>query len=89
MNCRFDLADQRLVKDALIVEAGKDWILRAKKGWSATVEKQVGWWIGWVERLEGTIFFAPNIEMVNKGDDSTKRQGISRKILRSIRALEE
>ena len=29
----FELEHQRLLKDVMIVEAEKDWILRAKTGW--------------------------------------------------------
>ena len=28
----------------MIVEAGRNWILRAKDGW----EGRMGWWVGWV-----------------------------------------
>ena len=31
----FELEHQRLLKDVMIVEAEKDWILRAKTGWKA------------------------------------------------------
>jgi len=41
----FSKEHQRLVKDIMIVELGKDWILRAKTGWNGTI----GWWVGWVE----------------------------------------
>ena len=41
----FRVEHQRLVKkDLMIVEAGRNWILRAKTGW----EGRMGWWVGWV-----------------------------------------
>lgn len=83
----FKLEHQRLVKDIMIVEAGRDWILRAKTGWGARMKKQVGWWIGWVEWHEGAIFFVLNIDMPNGSEDTTKREAIGRAVLRSIRAL--
>jgi beta-lactamase class D len=83
----FRVEHQRLVKDVLIVEAGRDWILRAKTGWGVRRDPQVGWWVGWVERPEGAIFFALNMEMPNKGDDLPKREAIARAVLRSIDAL--
>ncbi len=83
----FRIEHQRLVKDMMIVEAGRDWILRAKTGWQARVEPQVGWWIGWVERPDGPVFFALNIDMPNGARDLGKREGITRAILRSIDAL--
>jgi beta-lactamase class D len=83
----FEVEHQRLVKDVIIVEAGRDWILRAKTGWRARVEPQVGWWVGWVERPDGAVFFALNIDMPNGAADLAKREGIARAILRSIDAL--
>lgn len=74
---------QRLVKDVMINEAGRDWILRAKTGWSG----RIGWWVGWVEWPNGPVFFALNIDTPNRLDDLPKRQDITRNILRSIHAL--
>jgi len=84
----FKLEHQRLVKDVMINDAGPDWILRAKTGWQARVEPNVGWWVGWVERPEGPVFFALNIDMPYGGKDAAKRTQIARAVLRSISALE-
>lgn len=83
----FRVEHQRLVKDVMIVEAGRDWILRAKTGWQARVEPQVGWWVGWVERPDGAVFFALNIDMPNQAADLPRREGIAREVLRSIGAV--
>jgi beta-lactamase class D len=82
----FDVGHQRLVKDVMIVEAGRDWLLRAKSGWQGRAEPQVGWWVGWVERPEGAVFFALNIRMPGVAD-APKREGIARAVLQSIGAL--
>jgi beta-lactamase class D len=79
----FRVEHQRLVKDIMIVEAGRDWILRAKTGWDG----HIGWWVGWVERPDGPVFFALNIDMPNRSADLHKREAIARAILRSIGAL--
>lgn len=79
----FHIEHQRLVKDIMIVEAGRDWILRAKTGW----EGRMGWWVGWVEWPTGPVFFALNIDTPNRMDDLPKREAITRAILRSIEAL--
>ena len=59
----FKVEHQRLVKDIMIVEAGRDWIRRAKTGWQARVEPQIGWWVGWVETPTGAVIFALNIDL--------------------------
>jgi beta-lactamase class D len=83
----FRVEHQRLVKDILVVEAGRDWILRAKTGWQGRLEPQVGWWVGWVEWPAGPVFFALDIDMPNGADDLPKREAIGRAVLRSIGAL--
>ena len=79
----FRVEHQRLLKDIMIVEAGRDWILRAKTGWSGTV----GWWVGWVEWPTGPVFFALNIDTPKRLDDLPKREAVVRAILISIKAL--
>jgi beta-lactamase class D OXA-2 len=79
----FRVEHQRLVKDIMIVEAGRDWILRAKTGWSG----KVGWWVGWVEWPAGPVFFALNIDTPKRLDDLPRREAVVRAILGSIKAL--
>ena len=79
----FQVAHQLLVKDVMVNEAGHDWILRAKTGWSG----KIGWWTGWVEWPTGPVFFALNIDTPNRLADLAKRQDITRSILLSIKAL--
>lgn len=83
----FRVEHQRLVKDVMLIEAGRDWRLRAKTGWQSRLDTHVGWWVGWVEWPEGPVFFALNIDMPRGGDDTPKRESIGRAILRSIKAL--
>lgn len=79
------LEHQRLIKDILIVEAGRDWILRAKTGWDG----KLGWWVGWVEWPSGPVFFALNMDTPNRMEDLPKREAIPRAILKSLQALPE
>lgn len=79
----FQVEHQRLVKDVMITEAGRDWILRAKTGWNG----KIGWWVGWVEWPGGPVFFALNIDTPGRLADLAKRQEITSNILRSMKAL--
>lgn len=79
----FQVEHQRLVKDVMLNEAGPDWILRAKTGWTG----EIGWWVGWIEWPSGPVFFALNIDTPNRLGDLAKRQTITRDALRSINAL--
>jgi beta-lactamase class D len=82
-NLPFSVEHQRLVKDLIIVEADRNWILRAKTGW----EGRFGWWVGWVEWPDGPVFFALNIDTPNRIADLAKREQITREILMAVEAL--
>ncbi|MBK8164406.1 MAG: class D beta-lactamase [bacterium] len=83
----FAVEHQRLVKDVMINEAGRDRILRAKTGWQARSERHLGWWVGWVETPEGAVFFVLNIDMPQGGADAPKREAIGRAVLGAVGAL--
>lgn len=78
---------QRLVKDLMIVETGRNWALHAKSGWASDVEPQIGWYVGWLERPEGPVFFALNMDMPGKAKDLDKREALVRAVLRSLQVL--
>ncbi len=44
----FSLADQRLVKDLMVNEAGQEWFLRARSGWAAVAEQTCHRLVGWL-----------------------------------------
>jgi len=79
----FKVEHQLLVKDIMVVEAQKKWILRAKTGWQG----KHGWWVGWVEWPTGPVFFALNIDTPERWKDLYKREAIVRDILMSLEAL--
>lgn len=83
----FKVEHQRLLKDVMVVQAEKTWILRAKTGWNNNEPLGIGWWIGWVEWPEGPVFFAFNMDMPNKAEDLPKREAITRQALEIIKAL--
>jgi len=67
---------QWIVKDILVTEATKNYVLRSKTGMASGI----GWWVGWVETDDDVYFFACNIDLRqerNIGD----RINVSRKIL--------
>ena len=86
---QFAIEHQRLVKDIMITEAGSDYKIRSKTGWGTPENSDgVGWYVGWVERDDGVIFVAANIDMPNRQEDLPKRTSIVKEILQSIDALD-
>ena len=80
----FKVEHQRLVKDIMIVEAGRDWILRQRPDGRRVSNRQIGWWVGWVETPTGAVIFALNIDLPGGMKDAPKREAIVRSILQSI-----
>lgn len=76
------------VKEILIEEKTANYTLRAKTGWSDAYSPQVGWWVGYVERGAGEVyFFATEID-ISKDADAAKRKEITKKILRELKIIE-
>jgi len=75
-----------IVKDILIVERSENYVLRAKSGWAVRPERQIGWYVGYVEQNENVYFFAVNID-INNNSDAPKREKIAREVLKHIGLL--
>jgi len=71
---------QRIIKDAMLVDAGRGWTLRAKSGWTG----QLAWWVGWLETHHGAVFFALNIDTPRKKKDLQTREKITQQVLASL-----
>lgn len=76
----FEKSVQQKVKEIMLVDSVNGKELHAKTGWAARIEKQIGWYVGYVRNKDQCWVFALNIE-INKDEDSALRTGISRKIL--------
>lgn len=50
-----------ILKDIMIVEQTENYLLRAKTGWTRYGGKDIGWWVGYIEKEENTYFFATRI----------------------------
>jgi beta-lactamase class D len=72
-----------IVKNIMIVESSDNYKLFAKTGWTARVaeDKQIGWYVGFVENSDGYWIFAMNIDIMENAD-SKNRQEITNKILK-------
>lgn len=73
----------RIVKDILVYESGEHYVLRGKTGWA----KQVGWFVGYVQRGEEVYFFANNLDIM-KDEDAAARVAITKAILRDLKLIE-
>lgn len=58
----FSLRSMEIVKRILPTEKVGNSIIHAKTGWAQPGDKNLGWWVGWVESKKGLVFFAMNME---------------------------
>jgi len=75
----------RAVKEITLLEKTEKYELHGKTGWSIR-PKQLGWWVGWVERDGRAYPFALNLDMT-KDEDATKRIPIGRSCLKALDKL--
>jgi beta-lactamase class D len=78
----FSRSVQQQVKQIMFTDSVPGKKLYAKTGWAARIEKQIGWYVGFVEDGQKTWIFAINIDIKNP-EDTRYRTEISRKILDS------
>jgi beta-lactamase class D len=84
----FSMRTMDIVRRILPREAGDEFVLRAKTGWAGRDSADVGWWIGWVERRNGTYFFATALRSDHPREDfPAARLTITRNILRKLGIL--
>lgn len=76
----FSQKNQEIVKRIMIVDQTADYTIRAKTGWAARIDNQIGWYVGYLEKGENVYFFTVNIDIKNS-DDAAKRKIIVSKIL--------
>ena len=64
-----------------------NYALHAKTGWAASVNPQVGWYVGYVETAKAVWFFATNIGVSDEGD-LPLRQKLTREALQTKGIIE-
>lgn len=69
----FSKANMATVKDIMIMEKTDQYILYGKTGWTQKNGKDLGWWIGYLEKGDNTYFFATRLKKSTK----TKNAGFS------------
>ena len=75
---------QEIVKDIMVQRQGEGYVLRGKTGWK-TLDREIGWYVGYVEKDGAAYFFATNVESaIGNKDFVRSRQEITEKILREL-----
>ena len=83
----FSKRNQEIVKKILIVEETPNYTIRAKTGWAARVPRQIGWYVGYLEKGEDVYFFVINMD-IKSSDDPPKRKRIVKRIFKNLKLTE-
>ena len=83
----------RTVKNMMILKETENYVLRGKTGWSITEDQHNGWFVGYLETNDNTVFFATNIEPITQEFDQkefqSNRKAITEKALQNLGFLLE
>ncbi|WP_321279613.1 class D beta-lactamase [Marinifilum fragile] len=79
----FQKKNQETVKKILLVEQADDYSIRAKTGWAARIEQEIGWYVGYLENKDNVYFFALNMD-INSSDEAKYRKQITTDILKVL-----
>ena len=77
-----------IVDSIMVREQTESYVLRAKTGWALRPERQIGWYVGWLEEGGSVFIFALNID-IKSNKDVEARQKITKEILKSEGLLKE
>ena len=80
-----------IVKNIMIAKDTLDYVLRAKTGWSDEEERNVGWYVGYIEKNENVYYFANCIQSadLDNPDFARARIEITYQILDDLKITRE
>ncbi len=89
-NLPFTYKTIKTVKQIMITESTSEYCIRSKSGWTTKDAKDIGWWIGYIEKQEDIYFFATRLQK-NEAKEIPEfgqlREKITRKILFDLEIL--
>lgn len=88
---RFSKRNIDIVKRIMIAESTPLYTIRAKTGWVQTATEDMGWWVGYVEKKEGVVFFASRIRklLTDKNPNFIPcRKSITTVVLKELNIIE-
>lgn len=80
----------KTVEEIMISESTPNYTIRSKSGWAQKEGKNIGWWIGYIEKEENIYFFATRL-IKDKTNEISQfgelREKTTRKILADLKML--
>ncbi|MGV3762670.1 penicillin-binding transpeptidase domain-containing protein [Parapedobacter sp.] len=79
-----------ILKRVMVTEQTDDYTIHSKTGWGNQDGKDIGWWVGYVERTDNVYFFATRITKdrhTRNGNFMKCRVDITKTVLQALGAL--
>jgi len=85
----FSQRSMDIVKEIMIAEENTDYIIRGKSGWSSQDNKDIGWYIGYLETKDNVYYFANCIQTadLNNNNFGKARKEIVYQILNELKLI--
>jgi len=75
---------QSIMKQVMLTESADSYAIYAKTGYANNGATDIGWWVGWVDKGESTVFFALNLDLAN-----IKQASLRQKLVKQILQFEQ
>ena len=87
----FSQRSMDIVKNIMITEEKTDYIIRGKSGWSSQDDKDIGWYVGYLETTYNVYYFANCIQTadLNNNNFGKARKEIVYQILKELKLITE
>lgn len=77
---------QQIIKQVMLAESNDDYRIFGKTGFANKGDEYIGWWIGWIETDERTVYFSLNLDLANI-QQASLRKAIVKQIFQSERMM--
>lgn len=87
----FSKRNMAIVKKIMMAESTLLYTIRGKTGWGRTATEDLGWWVDYVERKEGVVFFATRTRKLRTDNNQRFvpcRKSITAAVLQELQIIE-
>ncbi|MFD2942943.1 penicillin-binding transpeptidase domain-containing protein [Flavobacterium notoginsengisoli] len=84
----FSKRNMQIAKNVILSETGSDYKIYSKTGWTREKGFNIGWWVGYIVKENGTYFFATRLlqnRNSNRADFGSCRKDITKKVFKELK----
>ncbi|MBO9584678.1 MAG: class D beta-lactamase [Flavobacterium sp.] len=83
----FSKRNMQIVKKVMLSEKNQEYEIHSKTGWTRENGLNIGWWVGYIEKEDGTYFFATRL-LQNRNNNTSNfgscRKDITKAVLKDL-----